>query len=138
MLAEPEGKFSVSFSYNSDSPGDRDRLRLQIADTTSTGYVFEDSELDIFLSRSGSDINYASAMACRALAVNHAKRAIWYKVNGFMMERKDPAKRFLEMAQEFETAAKAAPFEFESITEDHVDSSGRDLGNYSDSEVTDA
>lgn len=129
----------MAFTYNLAAPGDLEDLRLQIGDTTSgTGnYVFEDAEINRFLSRASNDINLAAAMACRALASSHARRAIWYRVNGiqgFEMDRRDPAKRFLEMAKEFEIAAKSVVFEYESLVEDYVDSAGEDRSNYVDVE----
>ena len=124
----------MAFTYSSDATSSRDRLRLQLADTTSGSgnYVFEDGELDAFLSRADSDINLAAAMACRSLAVNHAKRAIWYRVNGFELDRRNPAKLFMDMAAAFEKAAKAVPTEYESVVEEYVDSAGVDRGNYVD------
>ena len=132
----------MAFTYDLTAPGNREDLRLQIGDTTSgTGnYVFEDAELDRFLSRASNDINLASAMACRSLATSYARRAIWYRVNGiqgFEMDRRDPAKRFLEMAKNFEETAKSAVFEYESIIEDYVDSAGEDRSNYIDVESAD-
>lgn len=124
----------MSFTYNLTGRGTRDQLRLQISDTASASAIFDDEELDDFLTRAGSDINLASAMACRSLCVNRAKLAIWYKVNGFWMDRRDPAKILREMAKDFEAAAQAIPFEYESVTENLLDSSGTDLSNYSDTE----
>lgn len=129
----------MAFTYDTAAPGNRENLRLQIGDTTSGSgnYTFEDAELDMLLSRASNDINLASAMACRALASSHARRAIWYRVNGiqgFEMDRRDPAKRFLEMAKEFETAAKSVVFEYEGVVEDYVDSAGSDRSNYVDVE----
>jgi len=126
----------MGFTYNPDSPGDADRLRLQIGDTTSGSgnYAFEDSEILILLSRAGNDIDLAAAKACRSLAVSYARRAIWYRVNGFEMDRRDPAKRLFDMAKAFEETAKSQPFEFESVTEDYVDSAGADRSNYIDVE----
>lgn len=127
----------MAFTYDLTAPGNLEDLRLQIGDTTSGSgnYVFEDAELNRFLSRASNDINLAAAMACRSLAASHARRAIWYRVNGiqgFEMDRRDPAKRFLEMAKEFEATSKAQPFEYESAVEDYVDSVGEDRSNYID------
>ena len=129
----------MAFTYDTSAPGNLENLRLQIGDTTSgTGnYVFEDAELNMLLSRATNDINLASAMACRALATSYARRAIWYRVNGiqgFEMDRRDPAKRFLEMAKNFEETAKSVVYEYESVVEDYVDSAGEDRSNYVDIE----
>lgn len=124
----------MAFTYDASSPGNRDKLRLQIGDTSSTSYTFEDAELDIFLTLTSNDIYLAAARACRALAVNNAKKAIWYRTQGFWMDRRDVAKVLLKMAQDFEAAAKATVFEYESTLEDFVDTAGKDLSSYVDTE----
>ena len=127
----------MTATYNLTGRTTLDQLRLQVSDTTVTAgnYVFEDEELNDFLTRAGSDINMAAAMALRSLAISFAKRAIWYRVNGFEMDRRDPAKHLREMAAALEASARSVPFEYESVPDHYIDNAGQDLSNYPDSSV---
>lgn len=123
----------MSFSYTTgSSAGTRDKLRLVIGDTTAASYVFEDEELDMFLGLENNDIYMTAAQAMRTIAVDAAKRAIFYRVTGFELDRRDPAKRLLEMANAFEKKALTTPFEFESVLEHDISAQGIDRSIYSD------
>ena len=62
----------MAFSYTAGSTADRDRVRLEIGDTDEERVLFQDSELDDFLSQEGDNVMAASARACEVLAVKFA------------------------------------------------------------------
>lgn len=111
-------------------------MRLVIGDTSSSSFVYEDSEIDLFLSLWGQDVHLAAVQAIRTLAVDKAKMAIYYSVNGFSMNRTGVADKLLAIADAIEKRAVAVPFEYESVLEYFVDEYGRDSGNYLDTEVS--
>ena len=117
-------------SYNVSS--NEGKVRLIIADTQSP-FTFDDVEITAFLSLWSSDIQLAAAQALRTVATSKAKMAIYYSVNGFSMDRRSVAKTLLDIADKLETRALSTPFEYESVLEDFIDSTGRDRGNYADS-----
>ncbi len=124
----------MSFSYNTTSPSSTDKMRLLVADTNATSYVFEDEELSMFLLMFDSDVLLATAQALRTLAADKAKLSIYYSVNGFTMDRRDVAKQLLTIADKLDAAGLRAPFEFESVMEEFTDSIGVDRSNYMDSQ----
>lgn len=122
----------MSFTY--DSTTSRGRVRLIIADTNSASYVFEDAEIDAFLTLQSDDVQLAAVQALRSIVASRAKLSIYYSVNGFTMDRRDVAKTLLALADKIEESASSAPFEFESVLEYLVDRVGQDRSNYVDSE----
>lgn len=124
----------MGFSYTTSSPGARDKVRLLIGDTSSGDYVFEDAELDMFLSLWDQDVQLSAAQALRSLAADKAKMAIYYSVNGFSLNRTAVAEKLMALADVLEKRAVSTPFEYESLVEDLVDEYGRDRGNYPDTE----
>ena len=51
----------MAFSYTAGSTADRDRVRLEICDTDEERVLFQDSELDDFLSQEGDNVMGASS-----------------------------------------------------------------------------
>ena len=51
----------MAFSYTEGSSADRDRVRLEIGDTDSSRALFQDAELDDFLSQEGDNVMASSA-----------------------------------------------------------------------------
>lgn len=63
----------MAFSYDPTSvSSNRDRVRLLIKDTSDTNYVFQDEELDAFLTLESSSIKRAAALAYEVIAGNQA------------------------------------------------------------------
>jgi hypothetical protein len=46
----------MAFSYTAGSTADRDRVRLELGDTDSDRALFQDAELDDFLTQEGNSI----------------------------------------------------------------------------------
>ena len=69
----------MAFTY--DLSTDRGKLRLRISDTSSTAYVFEDAELDVFLSDGGS-VKGGAVEAYQSLLANAALRTKYFQLQG--------------------------------------------------------
>lgn len=125
----------MSFSYDPSTGSARDKLRLMIADTNASDYIYEDAELDLYLSMESQDPQLAAAKAIRTIAVDKARMAIFYRINGFNgfeLDRRQVAKDLLEAAKAIEESAKTTPFEFESIMQWWVGADGVDRTSYAD------
>lgn len=60
----------MAFTY--DVSTDRGKTRLMIPDNTSTAYVFEDDEIDAFLSLEYDNVRRGAALALETIASNEA------------------------------------------------------------------
>lgn len=60
----------MAFTY--DVSTDRGRVRMLIPDSSTSSYVFEDAEIDAFLSLEGDDVRRAAALALETIASNEA------------------------------------------------------------------
>ena len=125
----------MSFSYDQDSPTSaKDKVRLAIGDTNSTYFIFHDGEITGLLAQTDQDVDLAAARALRAIAVNSSKTAIYYQVNGLMMDRRDVTRNLIDLAKQFEEKANSTPFEIEGVVDHEIElGSGEDQSNYSDS-----
>ena len=63
----------MAFSYTAGSTADRDRVRLEIGDTDEDRVLFQDAEIDDFLSQEGDSVLQSAARACETLAVRFAR-----------------------------------------------------------------
>ena len=63
----------MAFTYTAGNTADRDRVRLEIGDIDSDRALFQDAELDDFLSQEGDSVLKASARSCETLAVRFAR-----------------------------------------------------------------
>ena len=117
-------------TYVAGSGVDRDRVRLLLADTSLTTYVFHDAELDDFLDLQGGDIFLAAATGMRVLAVNAGKRELWYQVTGLLVDRRGSTRAILAVAESLEKRALAEPWELESVLDYFVTETGEDRSQY--------
>lgn len=69
----------MAFTY--DVSTDRGLVRLQLSDTDSAAYWFEDAEIDALLTRGGS-VDAATGLAARALMASKALRAKKFTLQG--------------------------------------------------------
>ena len=63
----------MAFSSPAGSTAARDSVRLEIGDTDEARVLFQDGELDDFLSQEGNSILGSAARACETLAVRFAR-----------------------------------------------------------------
>jgi len=73
----------VAFTY--DITTDRGLVRIKLSDTDSAAYVFEDAEIDAFLSREGT-VDGATVALLRVLLVDRARRAKRFSMQGLSLD----------------------------------------------------
>lgn len=101
-------------SFTFDVSTARGKVRLNISDTSSASIIFQDDEIDAFLSMAGGDIFYASGIALLGIASSKAllakrKSAGNYTedLTAIAKECREQAKTFIEMAQQVPAEAVA-------------------------------
>lgn len=77
-------------AYTYDVTTDRGRVRLRLGDATqatgaTTGYVFEDAEVDEFLS-AGTTVNGAVIEGAKVLLANAALRTKYFSLKGLSLD----------------------------------------------------
>ena len=97
----------MAFTYTAGSTADRDRVRLEIGDTDSERALFQDAELDDFLSQEGDSVLGASARACETLAVRFA-RDYTFSADGSSLQKGSVAQAFRQEAKRLRRKAKGA------------------------------
>lgn len=97
----------MAFTYTAGSTADRDRVRLEIGDTDSERALFQDAELDDFLSQEGDSVLGASARACETLAVKFA-RDYTFSADGSSFQKGSVAQAFRQEAKRLRRKAKGA------------------------------
>lgn len=111
-------------AITTDPTTDIGKVRLLIADTDATTYVFEDNEITAFLSLANSNVHRASAMAVRAIASNRAYLAKRIKREGYEDDQQ-AISDLLELAKSLDkqalTGAGLVIGEL-PITDEHFDS----------------
>ena len=88
----------MAFSYTAGSTAERDRVRLEIADTDEDRILFQDAELDDFLTQEGNSIYGASARACETLAVRFA-RDFTFSADGASFQKGSVTQMFMAQAK---------------------------------------
>lgn len=72
----------MAFTY--DISTNRGRVRLNLSDTSATGYVFEDDEIDALLTEAGT-VDGATVGLLRVLLVNRARRVKSFSMQGLSL-----------------------------------------------------
>lgn len=89
---------NMAFTYDpSTSAG---RVRLLIADTSSSGRIFEDSEITAFLAMNGDSVNSAAAQALESIAANRSLLARRIKVLDIEVDFKSAAVELRALAKQ--------------------------------------
>ena len=88
----------MAFSYTAGSSADRDRVRLEIGDTDEERVLFQDAELDDFLSQEGNSILGSAARACETLAVRFA-RDFTFSADGASFQKGNVTQMFMAPAK---------------------------------------
>ena len=97
----------MAFSYTSGSTADRDRVRLEIGDTDSDRALFEDAELDDFLSQEGDSVMGSAARACEVLAVRFA-RDYSFSADGGSFQKNQVTLMYQKLARRLRNRARGA------------------------------
>ena len=96
----------MAFSYTAGSTADRDRIRLEIGDTDENRILFQDAELDDFLSQEGNSILGTAARACETLAVRFA-RDFTFSADGASFQKGNITQMFMAQAKRLRRQARA-------------------------------
>ena len=96
----------MAFSYPAGSTADRDRVRLEIGDTDESRVLFQDAELDDFISQEGNSILGAAARACETLAGKFA-RDFTFSADGASFQKGNVTQMFMAQAKRLRRQARA-------------------------------
>jgi len=96
----------MAFSYTAGSTADRDRVRLEIGDTDSDRALFQDAELDDFLTQEGSSILGSAARACETLAVRFA-REFTFSADGANFQKGSLTQMYQQQAKRLRRQARS-------------------------------
>jgi hypothetical protein len=100
----------MAFTY--DLATDRGKVRLKIRDTDeadATRQLFNDEEIDFFLTEGGADLNLAAAGALDAVAANAALLAKSTKIGDYTIDSKAMAEAVLKVAAHYRALSENAP-----------------------------
>ena len=97
----------MAFTYTPGSSADRDRVRLEIGDTDSDRTLFQDAEIDDFLSQEGDSALKASARACETLAVRFA-RDFSFTADGASFQKGNITQMYMNQAKRLRRKAQGS------------------------------
>jgi len=97
----------MAFTYTAGSTADRDRIRLEIGDTDSDRVLFEDAELDDFLTQEGDSVMGSAARACEVLAVRFA-RDFTFSADGGSFQKSNVTQMYQKLARRLRNRARGA------------------------------
>ena len=125
----------MSFSYNTSLTTDLDKVRLLIADTSSSAIIFQDEEITGLLSME-PNVYMAAALAIRSRMAAFVTKAIAYRVGAaggnaaLEIDRTSMIKNFNLLADKFVALAVAGIDEaFDRFAFD-IDTFGQDWSEY--------
>ena len=96
----------MAFSYTAGSRADRDRVRLEIGDTDEDRILFQDAELDDFLTQEGNSILGSAARACETLATRFA-RDFTFSADGASFQKGNITQMYMNQAKRLRRQARA-------------------------------
>jgi len=100
----------VAFSY--DLSTDRGKTRLKIRDTDTadvTRQIFQDDEIDFFITEAASDLNLAAAGALDSIAANAALLAKMEKIGDYSINSTAMAAAVMKVAAHYRSLSEQAP-----------------------------
>lgn len=100
----------MAFTYDLDT--DRGKVRLKIRDTDLSDpdrQLFEDNEIDFFLTEAGFDLNLAAAGALDSIAANAALLAKMERIGDYVIDSKSMAAAVMKVAAHYRSLSEQAP-----------------------------
>lgn len=91
---------------------DRGKVRLKIRDTDTadaTRQIFQDDEIDYFLTEAGTDLNLAAAGALDAIGANAALLAKVEKIGDYSIDSKAMAEAVMKVAAHYRALSENVP-----------------------------
>lgn len=92
----------MAFTY--DLTTNRGKTRLILGDTSTSGSIFGDDEIDYFLSEEGSSVYKAAALGLESLAQRYAHKAS-FSADGLSVQYNDMAQSCRAQAKELRKRA---------------------------------
>ena len=96
----------MAFTYTAGSTAERDRVRLEIGDTDADRAMFQDAELDDFLSQEGDSVLGSAARACETLAVRFA-RDFTFSSDGSNFQKGSITQMYMNQAKRLRRQARS-------------------------------
>ena len=97
----------MAFTY--DLTTNRGKLRLRIGDTDSVNLIFEDDEIDEFLSVENNNLSLAAAFALETMAASAALLAKLEQIGDYKVDSSKMAEALLKSAKAFREREENAP-----------------------------
>ena len=100
----------MAFTY--DLSTNRGKVRLKIRDTDTadaTRQLFDDDEIDFFITEASVDLNLAAAGALDAVSANAALLAKSQKIGDYTIDSKAMAEAVMKVAAHYRGLSEAAP-----------------------------
>ena len=100
----------MAFTY--DLSTNRGRVRLKIRDTDTSDalrQIFQDDEIDFFLTEAAADLNLAAAGALDAIAANAALLAKAQKIGDYSIDSKSMAAAVMKVAAHYRSLSEQTP-----------------------------
>ncbi len=100
----------MSFTYSLST--DRGKVRLKIRDTDTSDalrQIFQDDEIDFFLTEAGSDLNLAAAGALDSIAANAALLAKMEKIGDYSINSTAMAAAVMKIAAHYRSLSEQTP-----------------------------
>lgn len=97
----------MAFTY--DLATNRGKLRLRIGDTDSVNVIFQDDEIDEFLSVESNNLNLAAAFALETMATSAALLAKLEEIGEYKVDSSRMAGALLKSAKVFREREESAP-----------------------------
>lgn len=118
-------------TFTLDPTTDRGKVRLLVGDTDELEpdhQIFNDAEIDAFLSLEAQNVYAAAAAACQSVAASSAKSAIAWRAmgNDLQVDKKEVPAAYRDLAQQYReraTGAQSGPVE-------EIDSMDYDIGPF--------
>ena len=124
----------MTYSYTPGSGQAKDKVRLLIPDRTDPAKnppaMFSDEELNDLLVESGGVATEAAATACEIIAMDSARQAISFSINGMNINKSSIPSFFLQRAKSLREQLDTTGDEFIDVMEYNVDQWGGDGTEY--------
>ena len=100
----------MAFTYDLATPRGKVRLKIRDTDTTDPDrQLFQDDEIDFFITDAESDLNLAAAGALDAVAANAAVLAKMEKIGNYSIDSKSMAAAVMKAAAHYRSLSEQAP-----------------------------
>ena len=100
----------MAFSYDLSTARGKTRLKIRDTDIVNADrQIFQDDEIDFFLTEAGADLNLAAAGALDAVAANAALLAKMEKIGDYAINSTAMAAAVMKIAAHYRSLSEQAP-----------------------------